>query len=77
MQAEEVYMAKWFHQDVSEVVAGANSGNLQLALGDHVADVMEFHPDVFDVRVKDVIFGEAGCSIIVTVKGGGVGVVKA
>ena len=38
---------------------------------------MEFHPDVFDLRVEDVVFGEAGGSIIVAVKGGGVGVVEA
>jgi hypothetical protein len=49
----------------------------QLALGDHIAGVMEFHPDVFDLGVEDVVFGEAGCGIVVAVKGCGVGFVEA
>ena len=38
---------------------------------------MEFHPDVFDLGVEDVVFSEAGCGIVVTVKGCGVGFVEA
>jgi hypothetical protein len=51
--------------------------NLQLALGDHITGVMEFHPDVFDLGVEDVVFSEVGCSIVVAVKGCGVGFVEA
>jgi hypothetical protein len=39
--------------------------------------VMEFHPNVFDLRVEDMIFSKVGYGIIVTVKGGGVGVIEA
>jgi len=70
-------VAKWFHQDVSKVITGANLSNSQLALGDHVMGVMEFHPNVFDMRVEDMILSKVGCGIIVTVKGGGVGVIEA
>jgi len=53
-----------------------NLCNSQVALGHHVTGVMEFHPDVFDLGVEDVILGEAGCGIVVAVKGGGVGVAE-
>jgi hypothetical protein len=66
-EAEEVAAVERFCQDIRGVVAGPDLGDSKFVLRDHVADMMEFNPDVFDMRVEDVVFSEPGGGIVVTV----------
>ena len=60
-------MVEWFCQDICGVVAGPDPGDSTFVFRYHVMDVMEFNPNVFDMRVEDMVFSELGGGIIVTV----------
>jgi hypothetical protein len=67
VEAEEVTAVEQFCQDICSVVAELDPGDLKFIFRYHVADVMEFSPDVFDIRVEDMVFSELEGGIIVTV----------
>ena len=66
-EVEEVTVVEWFCQDICSVVAGLDSGDSTFVFRYHVTDVMEFNPDMFDMRVEDMVFSELGGGIVVTV----------
>ena len=52
----EISMTQWFSENIGDVVAGAHTIHAKFPFRDHIVDVVEFHMDMFDMRVEDVVF---------------------
>jgi len=66
-------VVEWFCQDICGVVAGLDSGDSTFVFRYHVTDVMEFNPDVFDMRVEDMVFSELEVASLSQCRGVGPG----
>ena len=66
----EVYMHEGLCEYIQCVVFGPNALDCDVACQDKFLHVVVLDPNVFGVRVPNMIFGEAGCHIVVTVQMG-------
>ena len=69
-ESEEVSTVERLREDVCDVVAGPDLSNFEFPLVDHIVNVVELHPNVLHMGVKNMVFCEAGGGVIVTMKGG-------
>jgi len=69
-ESEEVSAVEQLGEDVCDVVAGPDSSNFEFPLVDHIVNVVEFHPNVLHMGVKNVVFCEVGGGVVVAMKGG-------
>jgi len=69
-EMKEVSTVQWFGEDVCNVVARPNSSNSEFPVMDHIANVVEFHTDVFHMGMEYVVLCEMGGCVVVAMKGG-------
>ncbi len=62
---KEVDAAKWFGEDVGEVVFAAYTKDSNIAEGNVIADSVELNSDVFHFGVEDLVLCQAGHRVIV------------
>jgi len=60
-------VAQGFGEDVRNVVLTSYSRNLDIAKGNIVTDGVEFDPNVFHLRVKDLVFRKSGGGIVIAI----------
>ena len=68
---KKVDTTEWFCENVCSVICGADLKDAGVITFNMLSELVELHTDVFDVRVPDLILGEAKSSVIVVVYGSG------
>ena len=69
-ETKEVSTVQWFGENVCNVVTRPNSSNSEFPIMDHIANVVEFHSNVFHMGMEYVVLCETGGCIVVAMKGG-------